>query len=248
MALGLDRISIRAKLLLAFAVMMLGAAAMAGLALQQVRALGAAAGKISSSVASLSHLDAMATDIGRAHLSDLDRHFGTGDIDRDRALKAGDTAREQMTQSWKSYVGTGIDPGEEAEDAAAITDSWKRFTATEQQVLALDKAGAHDQAQALLQGDSRLAVTAFRDAVLKDSAFQVTENGKNAESAAGAVRWAFIVLLGALAAMSALALGAGLAMVRGISNPIVAFTAAMRGLAEKRDMSAATPGSGRSAR
>lgn len=156
MALGLDRISIRAKLLLAFAVTMLGAAAMAGLALHQVRTLGAAAGKISGSVASLSHLDAMATDIGRAQLSDLDLHFNTGDIDRNRAVKAGDTVREEMTQSWNSYADTGIGSGEEADDVAAITSSWKRFTAIEQQVLALDKAGAHDQAQALLQGDSRL--------------------------------------------------------------------------------------------
>ena len=245
MAIGLDSISIRSKLLLTFAIMMIGAAAMTGLALQQVRDLGKAAVQINSNAIGLGELDRLAITIGETQMSDIDRHDATGDTEHERVAKAGDALREQMAKSWKSYFDTGVNAGEEAADAADVTSAWKQFTAAEQKIEALDKAGSHDQAEAWMHTDVAASAATFRDAVLKDAAFQVTEDNNSVAAAGAVVRWAFILLLGALAAMAVLALGAAVAMIRSISNPIAALTATMRRLAGKQDMDVAIPGGGR---
>ncbi len=125
-----------------------------------------------------------------------------------------------------------ISPGEEQPLVGAVDAAWKRYLETDDAVAKLEAQGKREEAVTLFRGDATNAMAAFREALQAAIDLNVRQGTQaaddGAELGASAHRWILVVL--ALAAL--LCVGIGWTIVRGISAPIGAMTAAMRRLAE----------------
>ncbi len=124
-----------------------------------------------------------------------------------------------------------VSPGEEQRLTDAFDAAWKRYLALGDTSSGLMAQGKRDEAIALFLGDAAKVMAEFRAALQADIDLNVREGTQAADSGAAlgasAHRWILAVLV--LAAL--LCTGVGWAIIRGISAPIGAMTAAMRGLA-----------------
>ena len=124
-----------------------------------------------------------------------------------------------------------ISPGEEQRLTDAFDAAWKRYLEFGDTTTALVTQGKHDEAVALFLGDAAKAMASFRAALQADIDLNVRQGTQAAETGAelgaSAHRWILAVLV-----LSALiCVGVGWTIIRGISAPIGAMTAAMRRLA-----------------
>ena len=137
-----------------------------------------------------------------------------------------------------------VSPGEEQRLTDVFDAAWKRYLALGDASSGLMAQGKRDEAIALFLGDASKVMVEFREALQADIDLNVREGTQaavaGAELGASAHRWILAVLV--LAAL--LCTGIGWAIVRGISAPIGAMTAAMRRLAEG-DTAVEVVGSGR---
>ena len=137
-----------------------------------------------------------------------------------------------------------ISPGEEQRLTDAFDAAWQRYLALGDASSGLMALGKRDAAIALFLGDAAKVMAEFRAALQADIDLNVHEGTQAADGGAAlgasAHRWILAVLV--LAAL--LCTGVGWTIVRGISAPIGAMTAAMRRLAEG-DTAVEIVGSGR---
>jgi methyl-accepting chemotaxis protein len=113
-----------------------------------------------------------------------------------------------------------------------FSNAWKRYIAISDNMLALSRRNANEEAFAILRGEGRVAF----DALTEDLHKLVETNAAGAEhakeiqdSTASQVQWGIVL---AALAFAALAIAAGVLLSRIIATPVVAMTAAMSKLAE----------------
>ncbi|MCI0754952.1 MCP four helix bundle domain-containing protein, partial [Teichococcus vastitatis] len=243
MANLLQNISIRTKVISAFATVLCCGMALGLYAMDEVKQLNASTDSINDNVTGLRQLSAMGTQIERIRVTDgLLLIASTAENQADLAGKNAE-ARRMFSKNFADYEAS-IDPGEEQQLANGIRAGWERFQAAEQGFASMVQSGERLKAEALLSGGIRSEGVALRGAIEKAVAYQDRQSDKVVSDAtqigATAVTWITILL----AMMVIVCLAAGVSMVRGISGPISAMTAAMRRLAD-RDMAVLIPGAGR---
>ncbi len=237
------RVSIRTKIVMAFAVVLCCTVALGAFAVVQVRTLGADAAVITANVASVLQVEEVAKGAERLRALDALRQLAQTQAERD-ALDARAKALDAAMRAAFAAYEQDVDPGEERADADAIRTAWQAFTAAEQHIAQLNESGHGDDARDYLIGDFFRITDDLRGAIKADLDFQNRQAGEfnDRSMAAGAAAQTWIGVL--LAAMAFACLALGWLLIRGISAPITAMTAAMRRLAE-RDMAASVPGVGR---
>jgi methyl-accepting chemotaxis protein len=232
--------SIRSKVISAFAAV-LGCGAGLGLfAMAEVKQLNASTASVNDNVTDMRRLSSMGMQLERIRSTDgLLLIAATAEERADLISKTAE-ARQRFRKNLADYL-TGVEPGEEQQLANAITSGWERFEAVEQDLPGFVQGGQREKAESLLFTSIRNNGVALRAAIEKAVAFQDRESDAVVETARqiGARAMSWIAIL--LSVMVAVCLLGGISMVRGISGPIAAMTSAMRRLAD-RDLAAEVPG------
>jgi methyl-accepting chemotaxis protein len=238
------RISIRGKVITAFAAILCCTVGLGLFATQRLAAVNAAAADLGDNwliaTRALGTVDAANE---RARALEVLGHFARTEQEKQERAKQAAEARDLLARGWADYEPT-ITPGAEVVLAKAVKDAWQALQLVENKYSALERAGDRDKAELVLLDDLKTATTALRDAIGANLAFQIRE-GKKAAVAAEALGnsatiW-IVIVLGLTAAVCA---AIGWSLVRGISTPITTITAAMRRLAE-RDVATEIFGIGR---
>jgi methyl-accepting chemotaxis protein len=234
---------IRTKLPLAFAALLCGTVGLGLFSVTRVEDLQAATGVVLSDIDGIDRLDTISKGIDE--LRALDAMIDAARTDGERRSLTGqaDAARKAMSDSWTRYEPT-IDAGEEQRLAATVKDDWSRFTAGEQQLLALIESGNKSGAETLLLDGYSKTAADFATALNADLAYQrhqAKDAGRHSTAAGDSAETWILAVLGVMALFS---IAIGWSMVRGVSSPISAMANAMRKLAVK-DMAVEIVGVGR---
>jgi methyl-accepting chemotaxis protein len=239
----LQNVSIRSKVISAFAIVLCCGAALGLYAMAEVKQLNAFTAAINDNVAGMQRLSAIGTQLERIRVTDgLLIIAATAEKRADLASKNAE-ARQIFNRTFAEYEAS-VDPGEERQLANSIRSGWERFQAAEQDFTSLTQSGQREKAETLLSNAIRDEGVALRGAIQKAVAFQDRQSDGVVANAsaigAAAMTWITILLL----MMMVICLVIGISMIRGISGPIAAMTRAMRRLAD-RDMAVVIPGVGR---
>jgi methyl-accepting chemotaxis protein len=238
------QLSIRAKLLLAFGVLLLTNVGLGAFSMQRMAALDAT-------------VEQLGTDSMPSIVATSDLNTGMLTLRRLLTLAAGvtDPAALAGTRSDIAAViadyGTKraaydklIDPGEEAERFRRIDTLWSGYTDAAAQVLDLAGHGRTADAAALLGGaPARIAdelARLYRD----DIAYNIRQGVALAAQSALSYHASVRILGGATLLVSLATLAWAIGLIRGISLPISRITRAMQRIADQ-NLAQAIPGAGR---
>ncbi len=134
-----------------------------------------------------------------------------------------------------------IDPGEEQERFNRIDTLWVTYKAQDDRLIALLEKNDNAAAATLYKGDMANTSNEIVRLLDEDLAYNERTGTAAADRSAAIYATSWWLILGGAALAVALAILAGVVLVRGISRPLTAMTGAMRRLAE-RDMTAIIPG------
>jgi methyl-accepting chemotaxis protein len=137
-----------------------------------------------------------------------------------------------------------ISSAEEQRRVDAFDAAWKRYVTIDDTVAALVAKGQREEAIALFRGDATQAMAAYRTALQADIDTNVRQGTQAADTGAALGASAHRWILAVLVLTALLCAGIGWMIIRGISVPIGAMTAAMRRLADG-DTAAEIAGAGR---
>jgi methyl-accepting chemotaxis protein len=237
-------LSIRAKVIGAFALVLVVAVALGLFAVQRLSSVNEAAADIRNNwLPSTGVLGKIAGISERFRIAEANQVISSTDAER---AKFEETNRETLLtrdKAWAEYE-TMVSPGDERRLADQIIKAWTAYLADDRKLSQLLHAGKHDEATQFFLNDMRGSFMAVRELIAKDISLN-TEGGRKAadqgaEIYASARTWIVV----ALVAAAALCAFAGWSIIVTVSRPITAMTAAMRRLAE-RDMGVDIAGLGR---
>jgi methyl-accepting chemotaxis protein len=236
--------SIRAKVVAAFAFVLLCAAGLGGFSIQRLGQVAALAADIRDNWLPASQA---LGDLGRAaervRATQGAALLAVDEQGHMEAAQSNQAALQQYANAWSRYEPT-ITPPDEPALAEALKAAWARYGQVSKTMEAMVRAGEKDNAAKLFAGDMAKAMMGFRNALEADIGFQLREAKKVGDDGAQTAAMAFRWILLALSLTALLCLGAGASIVRGVAAPVRAMTAAMRRLAEK-DTAVVIPGTGR---
>jgi methyl-accepting chemotaxis protein len=234
-------ISVRLKVVLAFALVLLCTIGLGVFALQRLDGVNHAAASIrSDSLPTTRVLGELAYQTTRLRQLEATRVLAP-----DAAAKAEETAKMRQVseqaaktiQDFERFVGAG----EERRLADQIEQLWPAYMSLDSKFLTVEDAAA---AASLYRGEMRTLFNKFQDALQAEIAFNVTEANRAADEGAALGGSAHTGILIVLGLMTLLCVVNGTAMARGISMPIGAMTRAMLRLAEN-DLEVQINGTGR---
>ncbi len=245
-----SRFSIRAKLIAAFAMVLLATMALGLFAVQRLDRVSATAANLRDdwlpSFRTLGEVARLGEQIRAKQLVLL---LTSTDEERRSTAQEIETTSERFDNSLNDYLNTiDTDPAEIVDEERGLAnnmlEAWKAYAALSARFGENLARGEHEQAVGLAVHEMKSAILAFRHAWEADMAFQVREGRTAGDRGAALASSAHKVILVALAAMVLLCLAIGWSLVRSVSVPISRMTQAMRRLAD-RDMTAEIPGVGR---
>ena len=241
---ALNRVSIKSKLVGAFALVLSCTIALGLFSVARVTHLNRTAATIGTDVVASTALGRVAID-GEQMLSlGLARQATASSAAKARlAAKLEATARD-LDANWSHYAAAGLGRGDEQRLAAVEQQAWKRYAGALKQAADMDAAGNNDEAETYLENEVPRAVAAFRDAVGASVALK-RDQGTDAVSAAARVgASARIMIIAILIAMAAASTAISWFMIGAICKPVSRMTGVMQRLAG-HDMQVDVPGAGR---
>jgi methyl-accepting chemotaxis protein len=228
----LEKISIRAKIIAAFAVVLGSTIALGLFAGQRLDALDKASGEIRRDyLPSTRVLGEIAYNTMRFRQLEA-----TDGLAPDAEARAGEEAslhrvQEQTRKTFEAYWPL-VSGGEEQQLADQLKQEWAEYLGLDARYLALLRADDLHGAVAAYRGEMRTLFNKFQDALQADielnnrQANEVSDHGS--ELGASARIW----ILSVLVLTAALCVGSGWFLIRGISAPLRQMTSAMRRLAD----------------
>ncbi|CAH2601963.1 HAMP domain-containing protein [Rhodovastum atsumiense] len=241
----LDNLSIRAKVIVAFAIVLACTVGLGLFAVQRLDAVNDAAAKMRDdqlpSIQALARLQYLVTRFRAFEATYLLAPEGPAQAEDGRILR---DLRGQIDQALAVYRPL-MNPGREQQTGEMFTQALTAYRALHERLRDLVQAGDLPGAIAFLRGEMREQfnnnLLTRLDALIELNAEQARLSAQRGAELGGAARtWIFVVL----GLMSALCVLNGWLMVNGISAPIRSMTAAMRGLAG-HDLATAITGTGR---
>ena len=245
-----SRFSIRAKLIVAFALVLCATIGLGLFAVQKLDAVSATAVDLRDNwLPSMRTLGDVSRFTERMRVNQALLADASDAEDRTRTIATIKTTADLADKVYQEYLSTiDLDApeviAEERGLAATMTNARTAYKVLSAKYLDLLDHGTHEQVLAFSFHELAAGMSAFRNAWEADVAFQSREGKKSGDSGAALAKSAHTMILIALGAVAVLCLGAGWSLIRGIAVPIVKMTAAMTRLAD-RDMAAEVPGTGR---
>ncbi|MBW4034610.1 MAG: methyl-accepting chemotaxis protein [Proteobacteria bacterium] len=216
------------------------------MSIMRINLLRTAANNIEQNLVTAQPLNAMQTEFLRTYNLTMLDHWNAvvpnpaATASQTNLLTAEAAARKAFTAQWTSYA-AGMDPGIETGYGNTFKTTFHQLVKTEAAATALDTAGHHHQATALLARKLPPLVHAFNVAMGKDFIYQARQAGglyQSAATAATASIWWIAIVLGVMALGT---IGINWLILKKVSNPIAALAEAMRRLAAD-DAIATIPG------
>ena len=226
----LDHIVIRNKLILAFAIVLLGTIVMASFSLTRMQRLSSTTSGIFDNVTATAQLSDMRNDA-----ADMRALAGADVLSDDQAQQAGFLAleiadRQQFLAQWALYAHS-MDLGQETQAGTrfkAAFDQISRLTG----LVARDVTNGHTfAANELVIHNLAAASTNFLAAMTDDIAYQTEQAEALRAHARQIARMGFVAIITALGVMVLLILGMVMVMVAAIARPVAGMSAVMRRLA-----------------
>ncbi len=236
--------SIRAKVLLSFALVLLVSAALGLFAMNRLESVNAITHRINGKVVPALRLIGEISTASERYRSQQGISMLTKALDQKDGLKKRIAlVLERRQKTWASLGKLFTTPDEKAlyNEAGKL---WSEYTAFGDKVLDLDRSGQHDEAVALLNGDLQKAMDRYRKAFQALFDYGVKQSEVHAaESVAVYEAASFGILCGLLGTLF-LCFLAGWTLIANVSRPIGAMTEAMKKLSA-HDLEATIPGTGR---
>jgi methyl-accepting chemotaxis protein len=153
------------------------------------------------------------------------------------------TTLEEIEKSWTKYDAT-VDPGLERGLADKVMPAWKASVALNDKFLELSNGNQTAAGTALYAGEMRTANRAYQDALQAVQDYQIVAAEKQAKLGSETYSLSRTLIISALAFAAALCVAMGWLIVAGVSTPIRAMTGAMSRLAQ-HDLTTEINGVGR---
>jgi len=226
--------SIRNKIVLSFAVILLLLAGLGGTALQRSANMAAQVEDITgNSVTSLIYLDEMRSSAMRMRVATLrELLYGANKIARDGVAAQLPSLIKTYTENDANYARL-VDPGEEARLYAEVKLAWDSYADGVKRLQALLDADSLAEAKALHASELTASADRLDAAVTVELGFNIQQARDAGAEVARGFASERLVVLGFIAVAVLAALLTGGMLVRGIVTPIRALTAAMHHLAAR---------------
>jgi methyl-accepting chemotaxis protein len=240
----LNNITIRTKIISAFALVLAVTVGLGVFAIQRLSAVNDNAVQLSGN-----YLLA-ATQLGDVNGAAM--RFRQLEATHILATTAEDRAKEETTlatvlaelnKAYSTYA-TTIDAGEERQLNDELAPLWTQYLALHDKLIELSRKDDDKDAQKLYVGDMRTTFNQYYGTLNKIVAYQAEGGKKEAQTAADTYRLAWDFVIAALVMAAILCIGAGIVIVTGVSSPIKRMTNAMGHLA-KHDLTTVIEGLGR---
>jgi methyl-accepting chemotaxis protein len=227
-----DKMLIRNKLIMAFAIILLFSVGLGAFALSRCDRLGNVISNILGNVegsVQLGHMQRDALDLK----SQSPQLFLTMDpIQRQQILAAEAADLKDFAKEWTAY-GPSMDPGRETADGQKLRAGFKQLASLASEVSQDIDGDDEADARTLIINDIVTAYKVFSDAMVDDVAYQESEAGRFAQLSKSVERSSFVAIIAVLAAMLLVILVMVLLLVSWIAKPVGAMTAVMRRLAQQ---------------
>ncbi|MFT4076615.1 MAG: methyl-accepting chemotaxis protein [Asticcacaulis sp.] len=224
-------LTIRARVIAAFALVLCATAALGLFAIQRLSAVNAAANDVSTNwLPSANILGDISQDFEQ--LRARQGQYMLAPADKKPALAEKIKDSEQSLNAALTAYKPLVSPGEEAEMAAAINTQISAYIQNSGPVIAKVDAGDMAGATDLYFGDMQNSADLARKAIRGDRAFQLKMGSQAAAKGTALGKSAMTLIMVALALTALACFVIGFAMIRGISLPIGRMSAIMQKLAD----------------
>ncbi|WP_428376637.1 methyl-accepting chemotaxis protein [Lichenicoccus sp.] len=241
---ALNSISIKSKLVAAFALMLACTVALGMFSVTRVTHLNRTASMIGTDVVASTALGRVAIDGERMLSLGLARQAtASAAVKARRTAELEATARD-LDANWSRYVAGGLGQAGERRLAAVEQQAWKQYAGALHQAADMDAAGNNDEAESFLENDVPKAVAAFRDAIGANVVLKQAQGTKAVGAAARVGASARAMIIAILLAMGLASVAIAWLMISAICGPVSRMTSAMQRLAS-RDLQVDVPGAGR---
>ncbi|WP_160121633.1 MCP four helix bundle domain-containing protein, partial [Rhodovarius lipocyclicus] len=233
-------LSIRGKIIGAFALVMLCTAGLGAFAVHRLSAMNAVALELRDNWLPSTRLLGQIATQGQRLRGSYAMAISAPNEDRRRAMmESAQASYDEIERALATYRPM-IMPGEERTLADEVEASWRDIRESHAMLVQAFARGDVAAAVQHLNGPYAQKTTRFRSSTERLANFNMTGGQELAARSAemgSETRWG---MLGAVGLTALLSLGAGIAIVRGVSAPVRGMTTAMEALA-RRDMTAAMP-------
>ncbi len=238
---SLSNLSIRAKVIGAFGLVLAITLALGLFAIDRVGAVNDTAAEIRDNwLLATKSLGDLAITAEQMRVFEASHTFARTKDDTAGVEQRLANAHSAWQKGWQAYEPT-IEPGEERHLVDQLKPEWNVYLEIDKKILDLSRAGEKQKAQDLWQGEARDHFFKIRDLLAKDIELNVrgaSEAADRGMSAYVSARW--LIIVGLIAAL-VLCVGAAIMIVTGVSKPIARMTGAMGKLAA-HDLSVAIEG------
>ncbi|MDB5875793.1 MAG: methyl-accepting chemotaxis sensory transducer, partial [Ramlibacter sp.] len=244
MAFSLSNMSIRNKVIVAFAVACVATASLGAFAIDRLAAINGSAAEVRDNwLPATGWLGAMAKNVERYRQLQAVHVMAGTETEKDKAGGDIRTAFEGFDKVWKLYEPTVTTTAEIA-IVAEFKAAWNRYIEDSKQLIELSRKNQTEEASKLYVGKLRDDFFKVRKALETALVFNVEEGKKEADKGAEVFRLSRLLIVAAISVAALLCAGMGFLIVTGVSRPIGAMTQAMRKLADG-DKATDIPGVGR---
>jgi methyl-accepting chemotaxis protein len=226
-----SNLTIRAKVITAFAVVLVTTALLGIFAVIRLGAVNDAAAEVRNNWLPATRDLGMITATSERYRL-IEALYLMAETDQVRAqfetaLKAAIAERDK---AWASYTAT-VDSSEERRLVDAITKDWGAYLADSQKTLELARTGDRKKAMEAFNADGRALFARLRESLQADIELNTSLGTKAADRGAEIYGSARLWIFTAIGLATLLCLAAGYAIVKGVSGPILRMTEAMARLA-----------------
>jgi len=226
-----SNLSIRNKVIGAFAVVLITALALGGFAVDRLAVVNGSAAEVRDNwLPATGWLGVMAKSIERYRQIQASHIMAASAADKDREEASLNETVQLFEKTWRLYEPTVTMPTELA-FVAAVKKGWSAYLDENKELIELSRKNQGEAASELFTGKLRTEFGQIRKTLEEDLAFNVDEGKKEADRGAEVYRsarsWIFVTLVVAALLCAAM----GFMITVGVARPITAMTETMRRLA-----------------
>ena len=238
-----SNLSIRAKVLLAFGIVLITAIGLGGFSIDRLSTVNGSAAEVRDNwLPATGWLGTISKAVEQYRAREGALLLAPpGEKERQEQLIK--ESLELFEQTWRLYEPT-VTTSDEKAMVAAFKKPWTSYVEGGKQLMELARKNQIEAATALYIGKLREDFNEARKALEKDLAWNVEQGKAEADRGAAVYRSSRMWILAVIALAAALCIAMGYLIVAGVSRPITAMTGAMRRLAGG-DMAAPIPGTDR---
>jgi methyl-accepting chemotaxis protein len=240
----ISNLSIRSKVLAAFAIVLIAAAGLGGFAIERLSVVNSHAAEVRDNwLPATGWLGVVAKSLERYRLQELVHVNAKTPADKDREEATMRQMLQTYENTWRLFEPTVTTP-EEKTMVAEFEKALGVYLDDSKRLIELSRKNDTENALKLYLGAQRQEFAQVRKALENDLTYNIEEGKKEANKGAEVYAAARSAIIASLVVAALLCLGMGFGLVVGVSRPVTALTAAMNKLGEG-DFSVVLPGLGR---